>query len=92
MHFTLVIHEFAVCACLAQHELLREAVEDLTDMAGPTPVEAKRELIEIALEMLGADFSLMGCTKPSLEQRINKMYMREHLDIKPPISLVMSAP
>ncbi len=36
MHFTLVIHEFAVCACLAQHELLREAVEDLTDMAGPT--------------------------------------------------------
>ena len=68
MHFTLVIHEFAVGTCLAQHELLSEAVEYLADMAGPTPVEAKRELIEITLEMLGPNFSLMGCTKPSLEQ------------------------
>ncbi len=92
MHFTLVIHEFAVCACLAQHELLSEAVEDLADMAGPTSVEAKRELIEITLEMLGADFSLMGCTKPSLEQRGNEMDMREDLDSKHPISLGMSNP
>ncbi len=92
MHFALVIHEFPVRACLAQHQLFSEAVKDLSDMAGSTPVEAKRELIQIALEMLGADFSLMGCAKPSLEQRGNKMDMREDLDSKLPISLGMSDP
>ena len=48
MHFALVIHEFPVRACLAQHQLFSEAVKDLSDMAGSTPVEAKRELIQIA--------------------------------------------
>ncbi len=68
MHLALAFDEFAVRACLTQYQLLCEAVEDLADMAGPTPVEAKRELVQVALKVLGADSSLMGCDKPSLEQ------------------------
>ena len=92
MHFALVTHKLPVRACLAQHQLFSETMKDLSDMAGSTPVEAKRELIQIALEMLGANFSLMGCAKPSLEQRGNKVDMREDLDRKLPISLGVSNP
>jgi hypothetical protein len=49
MNFALVPDKLPVCARLAQHQLFRETMKDLADMTESTPVEAKRELIQIAL-------------------------------------------
>jgi len=67
-------------------------MEDLSDMTGSTPIEAKCELIQVALEMLGSNLSLMGCDKPSFEQRGYKVDMREDLDGKLAISPGVSNP
>ena len=92
MHFALVVHEVPICPSLAQHQLFSQAMKDLSDMSRPAPVESERELIQVPLEMFGANPSLVGCTKPALEQGGNKVDVRENLDCKFSISLGMGDP
>ena len=50
------------------HSLLREAKEELAPTLGPPPIEAERELIQIIVEVLMADRSLVGSNQPPFEQ------------------------
>ena len=49
------------------HSLLREAKEELTSTLRSPSVEAERELVQIVVEVLMADGSLMGSEQPTFE-------------------------
>jgi SLT domain-containing protein len=51
--------------------LFGESPEQEPPKIGTTPVEAKRELVKIALKMIGLYRALVGAEKPSLEQGRN---------------------
>jgi hypothetical protein len=44
--------------------LLQEAEEELAAALGPPPVESEGELVEVVIEMLVADCSLVGSHQP----------------------------
>ena len=48
--------------------VLEEAVEEETDVAGATAVEAERELVEVGVELVSLDGALVGAQQPSLQQ------------------------
>ena len=48
--------------------VLEEAVEEQTDVAGSTTVEAERELVEVGVELVCLDGALVGAQQPSLQQ------------------------
>jgi hypothetical protein len=58
------------------HSLLREAKEELTSTLRSPSVEAKRELVQIVVEILVADGSLMGSEQPTFEERDNLVHSR----------------
>src|ERR1019366_2760702 len=47
---------------------LEHAVEDQSPAAGPAPVEAEREFVEVALQVLLVDRALVGAQQPALGQ------------------------
>jgi hypothetical protein len=51
--------------------LFEESPEQEPPKIGTTPVEAKRELVERALKMIGLYRALVGAEKPSFEQGRN---------------------
>src|ERR1017187_2267850 len=56
--------------------LLRQAVEELPSIAGPTTVEPKREFVEVVFQVLMAYRSLMSSQDPALQQRCDSVYPR----------------
>jgi len=56
--------------------LLRQAVEKLPSIAGPTPVEPKREFVEVVFQVLMAHRSLMSSQNPALQQRCDTVHPR----------------
>ena len=53
------------------HGLFEESPEQESPKIGTTPVEAKRELVKIALKMIGLYRALVGAEEPSLKQGRN---------------------
>jgi hypothetical protein len=47
---------------------LEHAVEDQAPAAGPAPVEAEAEFVQVALQVLVLDRALMGAQQPALGQ------------------------
>src|ERR1022692_1107932 len=56
--------------------LLRQAVEELPSIAGPPPVEPKREFVEVVFQVLVAHRSLMSSQNPALQQRCDAVHAR----------------
>src|ERR1039458_4504108 len=56
--------------------LLRQAVEELPSIAGPTTVEPKREFVEVVFQVLMAYRSLMSSQDPALQQRCDSVLPR----------------
>src|ERR1035441_276703 len=56
--------------------LLRQAGEELPSIAGPTPVEPKREFVEVVFQVLVAHRSLMSSQNPALQQRCDAVHAR----------------
>src|ERR1035441_3303728 len=56
--------------------LLRQAVEESPSIAGPTPVESKREFVEVVFQVLVAHRSLMSSQNPALQQRCDAVHAR----------------
>jgi len=50
------------------HGLLEQAVEEQPSGTGAAPVEAEGIFVEVVVEMLAADRSLIGAVEPALEQ------------------------
>ena len=50
------------------HSLLRKAKEELAATLGSPAIEAERELVQIVVEVLVADRSLVGSNQPRFEQ------------------------
>ncbi len=61
------------------HGLLGEAVEELSPRGGFAPVESKRELIEVVVEMLEPNGALMGAEQPTFEQGDHPMDPRQQV-------------
>src|SRR5258708_35339212 len=57
--------------------MLRKAVEKLPSIAGPTPVEPKREFVEVVFQVLMAHPSLMSPQNPALQQRRDTVHPRQ---------------
>jgi hypothetical protein len=51
-----------------RHSLLRQTKEELASTLGSTAIEPEREFIEIAVQVLMADCSLVGSHQPPFEQ------------------------
>src|SRR6266536_1374400 len=60
------------------HGLLEQAVEEEAALARAAAVEAEREFVEVEVELLRADRSLVGAEQPALEQRGNAVRARHH--------------
>jgi len=54
-------------------------VKKLASMPRSPAIEAKRKFIEIVIQMLGTDGSLMSTKYPALQKRYNTMYPRQKL-------------
>ena len=50
------------------HSLLRQTKKELASALGSPPIEPERELIQIVVQVLMADRSLVGSHQPPLEQ------------------------
>ena len=50
------------------HSLLRQTKEELASTLGSPAIEAERELVQIVVEVLVADRSLVGSNQPPFEQ------------------------
>ena len=50
------------------HRLLRQTKEELASTLGSTAIEPEREFIEIVVQVLMADCSLVGSHQPPFEQ------------------------
>src|ERR1035441_2404794 len=59
----------AVCGRFHCHCLLGEPVEQLASATRLTPVEAEGEFVQVVLQVLFADRSLMCAEKPAFQQR-----------------------
>src|SRR5580700_7128334 len=58
---------------------LEHAVEDQAPAAGPAPVEAEAELVQVALQVLVLDRALMGAQQPALGQGSDPVDPRQQL-------------
>ena len=56
------------------HCLLYEPVEELPSIPGSTPVEAKREFVEIGVQLLTGQCTLMGTRQPAFQQGAHPVY------------------
>jgi hypothetical protein len=59
--------------------LLDEAKVQLPPTAGPTAVEAKRELVEVVIEMFVGRSAMVGAEQPPLEQGDDLVDVRHEL-------------
>jgi hypothetical protein len=59
----------SVSAWSTDHELFDDARRDPADAVGPAQVVSEGVLVEVGLEVLGADCTSVGAQKPALEQR-----------------------
>ena len=80
MHFALVANDFAIGSCLAESQLFSQAIKDLPNVLGPSSVEAKGELIQVALQMFRADLAVMRAQQPALEKRGHQVDLGKGLD------------
>src|SRR3974390_574631 len=61
------------------HGLLHEAEKQLAPTLGSSPIKAERELIQIVVQVLVADGSLMSSHQPSFEQGNHTVNARHQL-------------
>ena len=59
--------------------LLREAEKQLAAAFGSPPVESERELVQVVIEMLVANRSLVGSQQPPFEEGDNSVHSRHRL-------------
>ena len=70
----------AVVERLGHHGLFEQAVEEQAAASRGAAVEAERELVEVGVEVLGADGALVGAQEPALEQLRDSVHGR-HRDV-----------
>ena len=68
---------FLVSCWFQGHGLLDEAVEQFASTVRSAPVEAEGELVQVILEMLCPDRSLMRSQQPALHERDDLVNMRQ---------------
>jgi hypothetical protein len=56
-----------------------QAVEDQPSAAGPAPVEAEAELVQVALQVRVVNRALMGAQQPALGQRGDPVHPGQQL-------------
>jgi hypothetical protein len=73
---TRVDDKAAVGDRVAQDRLLEEPVEQQSAPARAPSVEAEGELVEVGVEVLGADLALVGTEQPALKQARDAVHAR----------------
>src|SRR5271157_465539 len=61
------------------HSLLGQAIEQFAARGRGTTVESKGELVEVIVQVVVSDCTLMGAEQPSLQQRDHAMHARQQL-------------
>src|ERR1035438_1282248 len=61
------------------HSLLGQAIEQFAARGRRTTVESKGELVEISVQVIVSDRTLMGAEQPSLQQRDHALHARQQL-------------
>jgi hypothetical protein len=61
------------------HSLLGQAIEQFAARGRRAAVESKGELVEVIVQVVVSDCTLMGAQQPSLQQRDHAMHARQQL-------------
>ena len=61
------------------YRILNKSVKKFASIPRSPAIEAKREFIEVVIQMLGTDSTLMSTKYPSFQKRHNAMYQRQKL-------------
>src|SRR5436309_15664988 len=76
-------HDRLVRGRFHSYGLLQQAIEKLSPRAGFATVKAERKLIQIIVQVLQADRTLVGSDQPALQQRDHQMHPGQELGCRP---------
>ena len=68
----------AIGVGISGHSALQESVEEQATVAGVTSVEAERELVQVVVELVVTDGSLVRPEDPALDERGDEVHVRQH--------------